>query len=78
MLGGGYILMETLKDLRIQSKKTCAEVAKELGVSAQAITNYESGIRRINIEQVITLAKLYDVSEKEVIQAQLNSCQSSQ
>ena len=65
---------ETLKELRLQAKKTCAEVAQALGLTAQAITNYESGIRRINIEQVLTLAELYDVSEKEVIHAQLNSC----
>lgn len=69
-------MKETLKDLRLQSKKTCAEVAQALGVTSNAITNYESGIRKINIEQVLILAELYDVSEKEVIQAQINSCQS--
>ena len=68
--------METLRDLRLESKKTCAEVAQALGVSPQAISNYESGIRRINIEQVLILADLYDSTEREVIQAQLNSCQS--
>ena len=67
--------METLRDLRLQSKKTCAEVAQALGVSPQAISNYESGIRHINIEQVLILAELFDTSEKEVILAQLNSCQ---
>lgn len=71
-------MKETLRDLRTQSGKTCAEVAQVLGVSPQAITNYESGIRRINIEQVIILAEIYEISEKEVIQAQLNSCQLNQ
>ena len=70
--------METLKDLRIQSKKTCAEVAQELGVTIQAMYRYEKGTRRISLEQVVILANLYDVSEKEVIQAQLNSCLSCQ
>lgn len=65
---------ETLKELRLQAKKTCADVAQALGVTSQAITNYESGIRRINIEQVLILAKIFDVSAEEVIQAQLNSC----
>lgn len=65
---------ETLKELRLQAKKTCAEVAQALGVSRQAATNYESGIRRINIAQVLILSRLYDVSAEEVIQAQLNSC----
>lgn len=69
---------ETLKELRLQAKKTCAEVAQALGLTDRAIYNYESGIRQINISQVLILAELYDVSEKEVIQAQLNSCQSFQ
>lgn len=69
---------ETLRDLRLQSKKTCAEVAQALGVTANAVTNYEIGIRRINIEQVLILSNFYDVSAEEVIQAQLNSCRSSQ
>ena len=68
-------MKETLKDLRKQNNKTCAEVAQALGVTERAIYNYESGIREINISQVLVLAELYDVSEKEVIQAQLNSCQ---
>ena len=66
----------TLRLLREETKKTVAEVAKVLGVSRQAVTNYESGIRRINIEQVLALVKMYGVTAEEVIQAQLNSCQS--
>lgn len=69
-------MKETLKDLRLQSKKTCAEVAQALGIANSSYYSYEQGARRINIEQVLILAKLYDVSEKEIIQAQLNSCPS--
>lgn len=64
---------ETLRDLRLQSNKTCAEVAQALGVTLRAIFNYEYGIRRISLEQVLILAELYDVSEREVIESQLNS-----
>ena len=67
--------METLKDLRLQSNLTRYQVAKKLNVSYTAISNYEQGTRKINIEQVLILSKLFDVSEKEVIKAQLNSCQ---
>ena len=67
--------METLKELRKQTKKTCTEVAQALGVTERAYCRYEQGTRRISLEQVLILAELYDVSEKEVIQAQLNSCQ---
>ena len=69
-------MKETLRDLRLQNGKTCAEVAQELGVTAQAVSNYESGIRQINIAQVLILAELYDCSDREIIEAQLNSCQS--
>ena len=68
--------METLKDLRKQAKKTATEVATVLGVTENAIYNYESGIREIKIRQVLLLAKLYDVTAEEVIEAQLNSFQS--
>lgn len=67
----------TLKDLRIQSGKSRAEVAQELNVTQNALSNYECGIRCISLEQVLVLTKLYDVSAEEVIQAQLNSCQFS-
>ena len=63
----------TLKELRQQSKKTAAEVAEVLGVTAQAVRHYENGLRRISLESVLTLAKLYDVSAEEIIQAQLKT-----
>lgn len=69
--------MTTLKELRKQSGKRCGEVAQELGVTYQALCNYENGYRRINIEQVLTLSKLYDCSAEEVIRAQLNSYSSA-
>lgn len=65
--------METLRDLRLQSKKTCAEVAQALRVANSSYYSYEQGVRRIGLEQVLILAELYDVSAEEVIQAQLNS-----
>ena len=70
--------MEKLIDLRKQCGLTRHQVAKKLNVTYRAISNYENGIRKINIEQVLVLAKLYDVSEKEVIETQLNSCQKDQ
>ena len=69
---------ETLKDLRLENKKTLAEVASVLGVSIQAVCNYEAGERRMGLEQILSLSKFYDCSAEEVIEAQLNSCQSAQ
>ena len=63
----------TLRNLRKASNKTAAEVAAVLGVTINAVSNYECGIRSVDIEQVLVLAQLYDVSEREVIEAQLES-----
>lgn len=63
----------TLKELRQQSGKTAAEVATALGVTEQAVRHYENGIRSIGLEDVIKLSELFDVSEREIIDAQLRS-----
>ncbi len=65
--------MKTLRDLRKQCNMTAAQVAKVLGVTRNAIVNYESGQRRISLEQVLSLAKLFGVTTDEIILAQLNS-----
>lgn len=65
---------ETLRDLRVQNKKTCTEVAQALGVVERAYYRYEQGSRRVSLEQVLILAELYGISAEEVIRAQLNSC----
>lgn len=69
--------MSNLKDLRIQSNKSQKEVATALGVSVQAISNYENSNRRLAIDQILPLAKLYDVTAEEIIEAALNSCPSA-
>lgn len=65
--------MQTLRDLRKQSGKSCAEVAQELGVTTAAVRNYEQGIRTISIEKIKPLANLYDVSVEEIIDSQINT-----
>ncbi|MBQ9729109.1 MAG: helix-turn-helix transcriptional regulator [Clostridia bacterium] len=66
----------TLKTLREQNNKTCAEVAQALNVTVQAVYRYEQGKRRISLEHVLILAELFDVSAEEIIRLQLNNCQS--
>ncbi len=63
----------TLRELREQSGKSRAEVAMALGVSIAALSHYEQGIRRININQVLILSEQYDVTAEEIIYAQLSS-----
>ncbi len=67
-----------LKKMRLENQKSVFDVAQALGVTINAIYNYESGIRCINIEQVLILSQLYEISAEEVIQAQLNSCRCAQ
>ena len=66
--------MSNLKDLRIQSNKSRKKVADTLGVTIRAVAHYEDGDRRLSIEQILPLAKLYDVTVEEIIEAALNSC----
>lgn len=63
----------TLRDLRKQANKTCAEVAEALNVTVSAVSNYEKGIRSICLEQVKPLANLYGVTVEEIIDAAINS-----
>lgn len=63
----------TLRDLRKQANKTCAEVAKELGVTERAVHKYEHGDRQISLEQVVKLSKIYDVEIADVVFAAINS-----
>ncbi len=65
---------ETLRSLREENKKTCAEVAQVLGVVERAYYRYEQGTRRISLEQILSLAQLYGCAAEEIIKAQLNSC----
>lgn len=65
----------TLKELRAQSGKTCAEVASKLNVCERTISYYENGERRLSIEQVPTLSELYDVTVEELVRAAILTVQ---
>lgn len=66
-------MSETLKDLRLNAEKSVKETAEALNVSPRAVGRYEDGTRQIDIEQVIKLSNLYGCSEREIIDAALNS-----
>lgn len=63
----------TLRELRLQAGKSCIEVANKLDVAVSTLYNYEQGARQIGLDKIIPLAELLGVSEREVIEAQLNS-----
>ena len=62
-----------LRELRKQLKKTAKEVAEKLGVVTRTVHSYEQGIRRVGLEEILTLSKLYDCTAEEIILAQLKS-----
>lgn len=66
-------MSESLRDLRVNAGKTVKETATALNVSERSVYAYEDGTRQINIEQVVKLAILFDCTEREVIDAALNS-----
>ena len=62
----------TLKELRISAGKSCAEAAKKLRVTQAAMYRYENGQRRLNVEQLLPLALLYDVTLYEIVEAAIS------
>lgn len=72
------MVQSTLKELRIQSGLTVKKIADILKIAPSSYYNYEQGTREIRISQVLVLAELFEVSEREVIEAQLNSRSSCQ
>ncbi|MCI9010346.1 MAG: helix-turn-helix domain-containing protein [Clostridia bacterium] len=69
--------MSTLRELREENGKSRAEVAAALGVTVQAMANYEKGRRRISLEQVLILSKEYCMTSEEIINVELITIGSS-
>lgn len=67
-----------LSDLRQSAGYSVIQVAKELNVSIQSVYRYEQGERRLSLEQVLELSKLFDCSAEEIIKAQISSNLSDQ
>ena len=55
-------LSEKLKTLRLDKGLTQAEVSKELGLTRNAIANYETGIREPSLEILIKICQFFNVS----------------
>lgn len=55
-------IKNVLKEFRIKNKYTQEFVAKYLNITQQAYANYERGKRLPDIEKLIMLADLYNVS----------------
>ena len=55
-------IYQRLRDLREDSDKSQAEIAKIIGTSQSYYAQYENGKRTIPFDRMVTLAKYYNVS----------------
>ena len=60
-------LREVLKQHRVDCKMTQEFVAESLGVSRQAVSNWESGASDPSTTNLLALAKLFGVSAEELL-----------
>lgn len=58
---------DRLKNLRKDNKYTQGDVASKLGVSQSAVYNWERGIRKPKIEQLLLLAQLFNVTVEDLL-----------
>ena len=61
-------LSETLKDHRTRCKMTQEFVAESLGVSRQAVSNWETGESDPTMSNLVLLAQLYGVTLAELLE----------
>ncbi len=62
-------LGETLRENRLRCGMTQENAAEALGVSRQAVSKWENGTADPTISNLLALAKLYDVSAEDLLQA---------
>ena len=56
------MLGQNLKDMRIRNKYNQEDIAEQLGVTKQTISNWEKGKRTPDIDSLIKLANIYQVT----------------
>ncbi len=60
-------LTKRLKDIREDRDLTQSQVAAALHTSQRVYSRYETGIRALPIEHLMTLCKLYDLSADYIL-----------
>ena len=61
------MLGQNLKDIRIKNKYNQEDIAEQLGVTKQTISNWEKGKRTPDINHLIKLANIYQVTLDSLI-----------
>lgn len=53
---------ERIKEIRKEKNKSQEQIAKQLGIKQQQYSRYETGKRKLNAEQLITICKYLNIS----------------
>ena len=61
---------QNLRDLRTARNLTQEQVAAQLNVTRQAVSSYESGRTRPDIDTLLRLAEIYQVSLDQILYGQ--------
>ena len=67
---------ETLRQLRLEKGMTQEQVARQIGVTRQAVSSYESGRTRPDIDTLIRLSNVYETDLDGIIYGQKRICRS--
>lgn len=62
---------KNLRYLRVSNNMTQTDLAVKLNVSHQAVSNYERDQRSCNLDSLILLSELFDVSIDDLLKAPL-------
>ena len=61
------VFSNNLKEHRLKRNLTQQQLADRVGLTHQAISNYENDIRNINLDILVALAKILDVRIDDLI-----------
>ena len=61
------VFSNNLKEYRIRRNLTQQQLAGKVGLTRQAISNYENDIRNIDLDILVSLAKILDITTDDLI-----------
>lgn len=61
------VFSNNLKEYRLKQNLTQQQLADRVGLTHQAISNYENDIRNIDLDILVSLAKILDISTDDLI-----------